>query len=125
VFVAEVQNNRISVWTREDAESTDWSNQTTFGVKGSGRGQLEFPTDIFVTADGLTAFVADHYNHRISVWSRDAAESTDWNNQTTFGSQGSGASNFYWPTGVFASKDGRTVFVGDTENGRVSVWTLS
>lgn len=69
--------------------------------------------------------MADNDNNRISVWTRPAADSTDWSNQTTFGAEGDGPDEFDNPTGVFASADGRTVFVGDTENGRVSVWTLS
>ena len=47
-----------------------------------------------MTPDALTALIADTDNHRISVWTRTGANSTDWSNQTTFGSFGSGPSNF-------------------------------
>jgi hypothetical protein len=36
-----------------------WRNQTTFGASGSGASQIISPAGLFVTDDGLTAFVAD------------------------------------------------------------------
>jgi DNA-binding beta-propeller fold protein YncE len=73
--------------------------------------------------DGLTALVADQVNSRISVWTRTAATATDWKNQTTFGSQGDGPTQFSNPTGVALSGDGRTAVVADRVNNRISVWT--
>ncbi|MFM9105230.1 MAG: hypothetical protein ACKOWF_00850, partial [Chloroflexota bacterium] len=122
-FIADFFNNRISIWTRPDNKSTDWANQTTFGVKGSGPGELYGPSRVAVSADTLTCFVADYDNDRISVWVRPDADSTSWTNQTTFGVRGSGAEDFRQPTGVALSRDQLTLWVADTENNRVSVWT--
>lgn len=122
-WVADTENNRISVWTRPAASSTEWTNQTTFGSNGSGSDQLGGPNSLAVSPDGLTAWVVDTGYDRISVWSRPDGSSTDWSNQTTFGSFGSGSSQFHFPLGVAVSPDGLTAWVGDTYNDRISVWS--
>jgi DNA-binding beta-propeller fold protein YncE len=102
-----------------------WSNETTFGTLGTGDDKFYSPRGVAVSADGLTAYVADTSNHRISVWTRPAADSTAWTKQTTFGTQGTGASNFKSPNGVAVSADELTVWVADFYNNRISVWTRS
>ncbi|MCA9877299.1 MAG: hypothetical protein KC442_05945 [Thermomicrobiales bacterium] len=115
--------NRVSVWTRPYAGSTDWGNQATFGTQGSGSDQFDDPFDVAVSADGLTAWVADTYNDRISVWTRPDAGSIDWTNQTTFGTNGTSPDKLKEPMGVVVSADGLTAWVADQGNDRVSVWT--
>jgi DNA-binding beta-propeller fold protein YncE len=116
-------NDRISVWTRPTAGSTAWTNQTTFGTMGAGASNFNNPRGVAVSTDGLTAWVADGRNNRISVWTRPTAGSTAWTNQTTFGTDGVGASNFSTPYGVYASADGLTTYVADYSNNRISIWT--
>ncbi|MFM9106912.1 MAG: NHL repeat-containing protein [Chloroflexota bacterium] len=128
-LVADTDNHRISVWTRPDtgANKTNWTNQTTFGGPNSGSSTSEFntPTGVFVSADGLTLWVADKGNSRISVWTRPdtGANKTAWANETTFGGAGSSADKFDQPTGVAVTANGLTVWVSDQLNNRVSVWT--
>ena len=113
---------RVSVWTRPTATSAAWANQTTFGTSGSGPSQFNGAQDVAVSPDGLTAWVLDNGNHRVSVWTRGSATATDWTNRTTFGGEGNGAYQFQWPTGLFVSADGLTTWVADNNNHRVSVW---
>jgi DNA-binding beta-propeller fold protein YncE len=124
-WIADQGNSRFSVWTRPSAESTAWTNQTTFGTRGSGPSNFASPTGVAVSADGLTAWISDQSYNRISVWTRPSAGSTAWTNQTTFGTQGSGPSNFLYPSGVAVSADGLTAWIADIYNNRMSVWTLS
>ncbi|MGI9253311.1 MAG: hypothetical protein ACR2J8_06165 [Thermomicrobiales bacterium] len=129
VWIGDDSNNRVSVWTRPGttgANATAWANQTTFGVYGTGPNQFKAPSGVFVSADGLTVWIADYSNHRISVWTRPGttgANATAWTNQTTFGSNGSSPSQFDTPYGVYASVDGLTAWVADSGNARISVWT--
>ena len=122
LLVADYGNNRISVWDRQDANATSWTNSTTFGTFGSGPGNLSSPFDVALSADGRTAWVADNYNHRISIWTRTGANSTTWTNTTTFGSLGSDDPNFNYPQSVAVSSDGNTLWVADTVNHRISIW---
>ncbi|MFT4039764.1 MAG: hypothetical protein QM692_16405 [Thermomicrobiales bacterium] len=124
LWITDSNNDRISIWTRPTASSTAWSNQTTFGVNGSGVGQLTLPNDVALSPDTLTAWVADTGNNRISVWTRPSATSTAWNNPTAFGSgPGAGPSQFDQPLGVAVSADTLTVWVAEGRNNRISVWT--
>jgi DNA-binding beta-propeller fold protein YncE len=115
-WVADSDNDRISVWTESGGV---WSNQTTFGSSGSGRGQLNQPESLDVSSDGRTVWVSDFHNNRISVWEQSGG---DWVNRAAFGAKGDAADQFSFPNGVAASGNGRTVWVADSGNERVSVW---
>ena len=124
-WISDVNNVRISVWTRPNAKSTEWSNPTTFGSNGNGTNNFIGPVGVAVTSDGLTLLVADSGNHRISVWTRSTTSDNNWANPTTFGSQGSGPSNFVYPWGVAVTPNGLTALVADYMNNRISIWTRS
>jgi DNA-binding beta-propeller fold protein YncE len=124
-WVADWWNNRIVVWTRPTMSSTTWSYSTQFGSSGSGNDNFSGPRGIAVSADTLSAWVADSGNSRIAVWTRTDATSTTWSPSTQFGSEGSGNDKFQGPFGVFVSADTLTTWVADTGNNRISVWTRS
>ncbi len=122
-WVADRDNSRISVWIRPNSSSTAWAHQTTFGSVGTGPSQFLYPASVAISGDGLTAWVADATNNRIAVWTRPHTGSTAWTSQTTFGSRGSGPSQFAGPTGVAVSSNGLTTWVTDGGNHRIAVWT--
>jgi uncharacterized protein YjbI with pentapeptide repeats/DNA-binding beta-propeller fold protein YncE len=119
---------RVSVWTRQ--ANGQWENEAFFGSRGSGPGQFDLPYGVAVSDDGLTAFVSDQgsvqsqQGSRISVWRKQPDGS--WTNPFSLGSgTGDEADQFRFPTGVAVSGDGRTLWVVDTGNDRVSVWRES
>jgi DNA-binding beta-propeller fold protein YncE len=122
MWVADAGNDRISVWTRPDT-ATEWANQITFGSTGTDANQFLYPNGLAVSPDGLTVWVADLANYRISVWTRPDAASLDWQPKTTFGSEGANADQFGLPYDVAAAPDGLTVWVTDRLNQRISIWT--
>ena len=124
-WVADQNNNRIVSWTRSNDNATDWSYRTQFGTYGTGNANIYGPVGVAVSADGRTAWVADKGNSRISVWTRPSSTSTQWKHSTNLGTLGSGNNNFSQPSGVAVSTDGRTAFVADTLNNRISIWTYS
>ncbi|MFM9105106.1 MAG: hypothetical protein ACKOWF_00190, partial [Chloroflexota bacterium] len=71
---------------------------------------------------GLTVWIADNGNQRISVWTRPDGASISWTNLTTFGSFGTGNDQFEEPSSVAVAANGRTLFVADYGNNRISVW---
>jgi sugar lactone lactonase YvrE len=64
-------NTRVSVWSRPDATSSEWTAGTPIGREGSLPCELDLPAGVEVAADGVTIFIADHNNNRISVWKKD------------------------------------------------------
>jgi DNA-binding beta-propeller fold protein YncE len=124
VWVADGDNNRVAVWARTSPTGTNWQQQATFGSVGNGAGQFFLPLDVDISADTLTAVVADAGNHRVSVWTRQTAASTTWTFQSTFGSgPGSGPTQFNQPSGLALSPNALTAWIADTYNNRISVWT--
>lgn len=123
-WIVDTNNNRISVWSRPNAGSSAWNNQTTFGSFGDQPSNFFSPQDVTVSSDSLTAWVSDGSNRRIAVWTRPNASSTAWVNQTLFGSNGAGPSNFKSPQGIAISQDGLSVLVADIELRRISVWGI-
>jgi DNA-binding beta-propeller fold protein YncE len=114
-------NERVSVWGRSTTDSTAWMFQTHFGSHGAQPDQFDSPLGVAVSPDGLTAWIADYSNNRISVWTRESVDG-NWTSHTTFGNFGTDADRFRRPTGVAVSTDGLTAWVADPENNRISVW---
>ena len=48
-----------------------------------------------------------------------------WSFTAQFGSAGTSDGNLNWPAGVTVSADGRTAWVADRVNKRISIWTYS
>jgi DNA-binding beta-propeller fold protein YncE len=69
-WVGDTLNNRISIWTRSTTSSTTWTHSTSFGTNGSSADQFNAPKGVFVSANSLTAWVADQSNNRISIWTQ-------------------------------------------------------
>ena len=61
VFVADFYNNRVQKF------ASDGTFLTSFGSRGSGPGEFEYPIAVAVAIDG-TVFVADFGNNRIQRW---------------------------------------------------------
>ncbi|MFM9106666.1 MAG: hypothetical protein ACKOWF_08205, partial [Chloroflexota bacterium] len=82
-----------------------------------------FPTNAVVSADTLTAWVADTNNKRVVIWSRPSTSSAAWTYSTQFGTYGSGDNNFSSPARGDVSPDRLTARVADTNHDRIAVWT--
>jgi len=103
-----------------------WNNLTTFGSgPAAGSSNFDSPSGVALTSDGRTMLISDRDNHRVSVWTRSTNASTDWSNVTTFGSQGSGNTQFYQPYGLVLTPDDLSVLIADKGNSRIVIWSRS
>jgi DNA-binding beta-propeller fold protein YncE len=125
VWATNAGSGYVAVWHRPDASGTDWRRMTSFGTFGKEPAQLRFPKGIAVSPDGLTAYVADSSNNRISIWMRSNTRGTDWRHVSNFGGHGRGPTQLHHPTGIALSGDGREMLIADSDNHRISVWWLS
>ncbi|HET6383702.1 MAG TPA: hypothetical protein VFJ58_09945, partial [Armatimonadota bacterium] len=107
IYVSEIGNNRIV--RMNDITGAGW---TTFGSLGSGVGQFNMPSGIFVAPDNRI-YIADTQNNRIVRI--DDITGAGW---TTFGVPGNGVDQFREPFDIRVDSQNR-IYIADRDNGRV------
>ena len=100
VFAVETASHRIQAFTPKGEPLA------SFGERGSGDGQFNFPTHIFRGPSGRT-YVTDAMNFRVQIF-----DSTG-KFISAFGNHGDGSGDFSMPKGV-ASDSGGVIYVVDT-----------
>jgi RHS repeat-associated protein len=108
LYVADYGNNRIE----ELNEKGEYV--TTFGVKGTGKGEFEGPVEIAVNASG-NLYVTDLGNGRVQVLSASGSYIDQ------FGVKGSGNGELTEPGGIAINSSG-DVYVGDSGDNRTEEW---
>ena len=111
VLVAERKGNCISVLTPEGEKKI-----CTFGTKGSGEGQLNYPCGIAVDRDD-NIYVVDNNNHRIQKFTSTGKF------VAAVGNQGSNHLQFNYPIGICFNKRNNNLYVCDQGNHRIQVLT--
>ena len=116
LWVTDWTSGRVTVWRRTSA-SSPWTNTPAdnFGAAAS-MGQ---PRGVAVSSDELTIWLTDYLGHRVTVWKR-ANASSPWTNTPAdnFGAQATMGS----PHSTAISSDEMTIWVTDSNGGRVTVW---
>jgi sugar lactone lactonase YvrE len=95
--------------------STDAGYQLTFGMPGTRRGQLRFPEGLVLDSQN-NVYVADTWNHRISIYHPKGAFRAVW--------RGEGIDGFERPGGVGITR-GDEIIVCDTFNHRLVIYNPS
>ena len=109
IYVADFCNNRIQVL------NSDLTFLSTFGGRGSSKGQFDRPFGVSCDSSGQI-FIADYGNHRIQVFTADGRF------VRMFGQGGSSRGELNKPICIFVDVDG-VVYVSENENHRISVFT--
>ena len=99
IYVVDCQNNLVKVFDLSGTFQRQFS------------GTLNFPENI--TNDGTYLYVTDWANHRIVQLNSTGSVIN------TFGSIGTGNSNFTYPRGIYY-KDG-LLYIADTQNSRIKI----
>ena len=100
LYVADTLSHQVVVFDE------DGRKQFAFGNRGSGDGEFNFPSHIFMSAGQL--LVNDNMNFRIQAFDGDGAF------QSSFGNHGDGSGSFSQPKGVAADSDGNIYVAGAT-----------
>jgi len=94
-----------------EKKRTQMAAVATWGSYGSEAGQLNYPKDVAVDAQG-NLYVVDTYNHRIQVFDANGQFVRQW------GGKGNAPGQFQEPWGIALDKAGN-VYVADTWNHRI------
>ena len=109
VYVIDRCNDRVQVL------NSDLTFSSTFGNKGSGKGQFKHPEGISCDSTGKV-YVTDSFNHRIQVFTACGKF------LRMFGRYGKGRGELNYPAGITVDTDD-IVYVSEFNNERVSVFT--
>ena len=109
VYVTDWENDCILVL------NSDLTFSSSFGKKGSGKGQFDGPLGIACDSTGKV-YVADRGNHRIQVFTAEGKFSR------MFGKRGCGRGELDRPSGVAVDANGM-VYICDSRNCLVSLFT--
>ena len=116
VYVADHYNHRVQVFSQNGTYLRTFGvrgSSGTFGVRGSGPGELSSPYGIHVDHDHV--YVAEGGNDRILIYHTTGAFIT------SFGRTGSKEGELYGPRGITTDQDG-FLYVCDTVNDRIQVF---
>jgi YD repeat-containing protein len=112
LYVADQDNNRLSVWNAQPGGGARMNYANQFGSAGSGTGQFSYPIADAIDGHG-NVWVSDYDNSRIEEFS--AAGKF----LAAYGTHGSGHVQFAGPTGMTVNQSTGNVYIGDCGNHRV------
>ncbi|MFM9107197.1 MAG: hypothetical protein ACKOWF_10935 [Chloroflexota bacterium] len=121
LYLADYSKSKVQIWTRPDAASSAWTQQSSFA--GSGPNQVSSPMGIALTPDELMLLISDSNNNQVVIWSRPSRSSQNWTYQDVFGGAGTGDGLFAAPAGLSIAPNGLTAWIADLNNNRIQVWT--
>ena len=110
VYVADCNNHRIQVL------NSDLTFSTTFGKRGEGKGQFNYPSGITCDSAG-NVYVTDYCNHRVQVFTAEGKF------LRMFGKCGKGRGELDRPVGIALDPSSEHVYISNSWNHRISVFT--
>ena len=113
VYVANTYNHNIQVL---EADLADLALYKTFGGKGTGKSQFNYPWGITCDTSGRV-LVADSENDRVQVFTPEGRFVRQ------FGKRGEKPGELKWPIGI-ATDSGSLVYVSEGGNHRVSIFAI-
>lgn len=109
LFVVDTHGHKIFVLSQKDGRLL-----SHIGRKGAEPGNFNFPTNIFVSREGLL-YVMDSMNFRVQIFNPDGGF------LTSFGKLGDGSGNFSKPKGIAVDSDGH-IYVVDAHFDNVQIF---
>jgi DNA-binding beta-propeller fold protein YncE len=116
VYVADSGNHRIQKFDLEGNHLLTWGSQ------GSGPGQFQEPWGVAIDDQGRV-YVADTWNHRVQVFDGDGTFLRQWGAHAQVQDLAPDTAKLFWGPRDIAIDDQERVFVTDTGNKRVQVFT--
>lgn len=109
LYVVDTHAHQVLVFMKEDGKLL-----FRFGRNGLGKGEFNYPTNIFIDRNGFL-YITDSMNFRIQIFHKDGTF------VSAFGKVGDGAGDFSKPKGVAVDSDGH-IYVADAQFANVQIF---
>ena len=120
LFVADTNNNRIQHFSTDGQIIKEWGSFADINVGAAPIGTFNQPWALALSPDGKYIYVADTWNHRIQMFTRDGTPIKMWG-APLYDPTTTDPDVFWGPRGIAVDAQGR-VFVVDTGNKRILVY---
>jgi sugar lactone lactonase YvrE len=109
LYVVDTHGHNVLVFSKKDG-----SLLFSFGRNGSGKGEFNYPTNIFAGKDNLL-YITDSMNFRVQIFDMDG------NFISSFGKHGDGSGDFSKPKGIAIDSEGN-IYVADAHFDTVQIF---
>jgi DNA-binding beta-propeller fold protein YncE len=109
LYVVDTHGHKTLVFSKKDG-----SFLFSFGKHGSGKGDFNYPTNIFIGKDGLL-YITDSMNFRVQIFDKYG------NFISTFGKHGDGSGDFSKSKGIAVDSEGH-IYVADAQFDTVQIF---
>lgn len=109
VYVVDTHGHRVLIFSREKGDLL-----FSFGRNGAGKGDFNYPTNIFVGKDGFI-YITDSMNFRVQIFGKDG------HFISSFGRLGDGSGDFSKPKGIAVDSEGH-IYVADAHFDNVQIF---
>ena len=121
---AEARSKRRKKNRDERPVAEEWTYIRSFGAYGDVNDLVGINTPSGITFDPEdgTLYLSESRQHCVSTWVRNGSE-WDYKADGKFGTQGSGVGQLRAPEKIALAADRRTLYVADTDNSRIAIWS--
>jgi len=109
IYIVDTHGHHVLVFNKKDGKFI-----FSFGKNGSGKGDFNYPTNIFIGRDGLL-YITDSLNFRIQIFDRKG------NCLSAFGKHGDGTGDFSKPKGIAVDSEGH-IYVADAHFDNIQIF---
>jgi len=108
IYVVDTHGHRVLVFSKQNGELI-----SRFGKQGNGKGDFNYPTNIFIR-NGLL-YITDSMNFRVQIFGKDGSF------LSAFGRPGDGSGDFSKPKGIAVDSEGH-IYVSDAHFDAVQIF---
>jgi DNA-binding beta-propeller fold protein YncE len=112
IFVVDTHGHCVLVFSKKDGKLI-----FKFGKNGSGTGDFNYPTNIFIDKNDIL-YIMDSMNFRVQVFDRDG------NFISVFGKHGDGSGDFSKPKGIAVDSEGH-IYIADADFDTIQIFDMN
>lgn len=121
VLVADTLNQRVQLWRENAKYGTTIAGRTA--VRGMDSSLLSDPIGVVLDQGRGLMYIVDSGNHRIQRWPVNFEGGGTGTTVAGGGGSGSAAHQLDSPMGIHVDLPTETIFIADSRNNRIQVWT--